>query len=310
MKKDVSAHVKYLISNEQDVAWGMVVTTAGSQNIEPGTPYPSPNHPGRYLFSTRNGRILTEYQLVYISRGRGYFASSSQKETEIHEGLVFLLFPGEWHTYYPDPQTGWHESWIGFTGRNMDKRVEAGFFHTNKPIFNVGIQEDILTLFKRAVGVSCEQRAGYQQMLAGIVNLLVGLIYSGDRQNAFEDIKVTNQINRAKIIMQENIGQNLSCEEIAEQVGMGYSWFRRVFKEYTGFAPAQYMKELKINTAKELLTNTPMSCQEIAYETGFETASYFNAVFRQKIKMTPGQYRAMTQGSFLMQYSQDKDLRE
>ena len=288
--------VKYLMSNEQDAAWGLVVTTAGHQDIAPEAPYPSANHPARYLFSTGMGRVLPEYQLVYISRGGGRFASSSQKETGIGEGTVFLLFPGEWHTYRPDPETGWHESWVGFTGVNMDNRVDAGFFSREKPLFNVGIREDILNAFKQAVAVSREQKAGYQQMLGGIVNLLLGLVYSGDRQGAFEGMKVADRIDRAKIIMQEHVGRSRPCEEIAREVGMGYSWFRRIFKEYTGFAPAQYILELKIGKAKELLTHTALSCQEIAYETGFETPSYFNTAFRKRVRMTPKAYRAMTQG--------------
>ena len=88
------SHVKYLMSNDQDMLWGMVVTTAGHQNIPPQAEYPSRNHPTRYLFSTEKGRVLNEYQLVYITRGRGQFVSTRQKECEIREGDMFLLFPG------------------------------------------------------------------------------------------------------------------------------------------------------------------------------------------------------------------------
>ena len=57
------SHVKYLMSNDQDMLWGMVVTTAGHQNIPPQAEYPSRNHPTRYLFSTEKGRVLNEYQV-------------------------------------------------------------------------------------------------------------------------------------------------------------------------------------------------------------------------------------------------------
>lgn len=206
--------------------------------------------------------------------------------------MFFLLFPGEWHTYGPDPATGWHESWIGFSGINIDNRVEAGFFAPSKPLFHIGIQEDVLDLFKKALKVSKEQRAGYQQMLGGIVNLLLGIAYSGDRQAGFEDVQVVNRINRAKIIMHEHIDSELSCEEIALSVGMGYSWFRRIFKDYTGFSPARYKLEIKIGKAKELLAHTNLSSQEVAYQTGFESPSYFNRAFKKITGQTPRDYRA------------------
>lgn len=116
---------------------------------------------------------------------------------------------------------------------------------------------------------------------------------------AFRDKNIDGQIAKAKILMQENIEQNLPGEAIARQIGMGYSWFRRIFKEYTGFAPNQYMQELKISKSKELLTNSEMNCQQIAYAVGFETPSYFNIVFKKKTGMTPSKYREFTQGSLL-----------
>ena len=293
------SHVKYLMSNDQDMLWGMVVTTAGHQNIPPQAEYPSRNHPTRYLFSTEKGRVLNEYQLVYITRGRGQFVSTRQKECEIREGDMFLLFPGEWHNYRPDPHTGWHESWVGFKGPDIEKRVAARFFVREKAVFSIGIHEEIYHLYRWAATVAQQQGSGHQQILAGIVNLLLGFAYSEDRQMAFRDKNIDGQIAKAKILMQENIEQNLPGEAIARQIGMGYSWFRRIFKEYTGFAPNQYMQELKISKSKELLTNSEMNCQQIAYAVGFETPSYFNIVFKKKTGMTPSKYREFTQGSLL-----------
>lgn len=63
---ETSAHIKYLLANEQDNRWGVVVTTTGYQIIEPQTSYPPSNHPVRYLFSVEKGRLLNEYQLIYI----------------------------------------------------------------------------------------------------------------------------------------------------------------------------------------------------------------------------------------------------
>ena len=41
---------------------------------------------------------------------------------------MFLLFPGEWHTYTPDKETGWNEYWIGFDGKIMENWEKNGFF--------------------------------------------------------------------------------------------------------------------------------------------------------------------------------------
>ncbi len=291
MAQSEKENVKYLIANKQDMAWGMVITTVGHQNIEAGADYPSVNHPSNYLFSTGRGRVLNEYQLVYISRGKGWFQSRSISKTEIQEGTFFILFPGEWHNYYPAPDTGWCESWIGFYGTNMDNRRNNGFFKPNQPIFNAGIQDEILALYKKAVRISQEQHTGYQQMLAGIVNFLLGIAYSENRRMTFEEMKISNTINKAKIFIQEHASENISCEMIADSVGMSYSRFRRVFKDYTGLAPAQYIKKVRLNKARDLLVHTALSCQEIAYSLGFESPAYFNTVFKKEQGMPPNEYR-------------------
>jgi AraC-like DNA-binding protein len=77
---------------------------------------------------------------------------------------------------------------------------------------------------------------------------------------------------------------------------MGYSNFRRIFKEYTGFPPAKYIQEVRIGKAKEALTNSSKPVKQIAYEMGYENEDYFFTVFRRVTGMTPVRYRALTQG--------------
>jgi AraC-like DNA-binding protein len=292
-------HIKYLIASEQDASWGLTINTVGYQHILSGIPYPPANHPTRYLFSTQKGRVLDEYQLLYLSRGKGFFTSLNCKRTEIHAGHFFLLFPGEWHSYEPLKDCGWDEYWIGFEGINMNNRIQSGFFNQNKPIFNAGINDEIVLLYKQAILIAQEQKPGFQQLLAGIVNYLLGLAYSRDKLNALENLQVANQINQAKIIMLDSYTQNVKPENIANQLNMSYSWFRRVFKQYTGFSPSQYVQELRLQKSKDLLTHSTKSIKEIAYDSGFENSDYFCAAFRKKIGSTPKMYRDFTQGKNL-----------
>jgi AraC-like DNA-binding protein len=288
------ASVKYLLESDQDVLWGLTVNTVGFQSIEPNTVYPTRNHPKQYLFSIEKGRVLSEYQLLYITRGKGTFVSQSCKQTEIKAGNMFFLFPGEWHNFSPDKETGWNHYWIGFKGKNMDNRYENGFFNKQKPIFNIGFDEEITALYNRAIEIAQKQKAGFQQMLAGIVNHLLGFTYSLDKQLFFDDLGITNKIDQAKNIMSENLQLGISPERIAEKVYMSYSWFRKNFKEYTGYTPKQYLLELKIKKSKELLTNTNLLLKEIAFAVGYDNLEHFCTSFKKNTKMTPISYRDST----------------
>ena len=291
---DKNLYCRYLMESEQDALWGLTVSTAGKQRIEPGEPYPPREHPMRYLFSAERGRVLDEYQLLYLAQGRGTFASASCRRTTLTAGHMFLLFPGEWHTYRPDPATGWEEYWIGFRGENIDNRVRHGFFDRANPIFRVGVVDEVATLYNQAIGVAREQKAGFQQMLAGIVNHLLGLAFSLHKHAGFEHTRTADCINQAKIFFAEHFADDIRPEAMAQRLNLSYTSFRRYFKEYTGFAPSQYIHELRIRHAKALLTNTRFSIKEIAFACGFNNPEYFFTAFKSKTRLTPLEYRKKT----------------
>lgn len=173
-----SIHIKYLPASKQDIKWGLIINTVGYQQIRPMQTYPPQNHPANYIFSIQKGRVLDEYQLVYITRGSGCFCSDSCSEINIQEGKMFMLFPGEWHDYHPNPETGWDEYWIGFKGINIENLQRNEFFNKQKPVFDVGVQEDIVHLYKQAIFIAREQDTCFQQLLSGIVERLLGYAYA------------------------------------------------------------------------------------------------------------------------------------
>lgn len=281
----------YLLSNDQDIHWGLTVSTVGYQHIAPGEAYPPKGHPQAYSFQAGRGRVLDEYQFVYISRGRGVFESKSFGQATVGEGDMFLLFPGEWHSYQPDETTGWDEYWIGFKGLNIDSRVSNGFFLPREPIFHVGLSEDIVRLYRNAIAIASEQSIGFQQMLGGVANMLQGYAFALNRHNTFEDQQAVEAIHKAKIIMTEKFGQKIGPTDVADAINMGYSKFRRLFKEYTGYAPLQYLQELRLQRSKQLLVGTELTLTEIADRVGYDNADYFSAAFKKKNHITPANFR-------------------
>ena len=287
-------HLKYLVAAPADLLWGTAINSVGFQEVGPGEPYPPSNHPSRYLFSEERGRVLEEYQLLYITKGQGTFRSQSLPHpVRVKAGTLFLLFPGEWHSYKPDPQTGWKEYWIGFKGSQMDSWVNNGFFSPRNPVWHVGLKSDIVALYNDAIDTASKQESGFQQRLGGLVSHLMSLARFYNRNEAFSE--VADQINRAKILISDQF-RTITPESLADQLYMGYSNFRRIFKEYTGFAPAKYIQEVRMNRVKEALTNTTLTVKQIAFDMGYENEDYFFTAFRRLTGMTPAQYREMTQG--------------
>lgn len=284
---------KYMLANDRDALWGLTVTTIGHEKIEPGDPYPTRGHADGYYFELDKGRTLNEYQLLYNPEGEGIFSSAHVKNARLREGDMFLLFPGEWHSYHPLSNRGWTSYWIGFKGRNMDDRVQSGFLSPQKPIYHVGYSDSIIRLYKQAYEAALEEAAYSQQLMAGIVNHLIGMMYSLERNI---ELKSRNQahvemISRAQLRIRESLETPLSIQQVAEELGVSYSNFRKLFKEHTGLSPAIYQQDLKLQRAKELLSTTDMSIKEIAYQLNFESPDYFSAKFKIKTGRRPSELR-------------------
>ena len=279
---------KYLLANERDALWGLTISTVGYEEIIPGDPYPTKGHADGYYFNIEKGRVLNEYQLLYNPEGEGVFRSASCEETRLKAGDMFLLFPGEWHSYHPLPQTGWKSYWIGFKGKNMDDRVKAGFLTPEKPVYHVGYSSDIERLYRSAYEQATKEEAYSQQLMAGIVNHLIGMMYSLERNIELSKNQThVDMINRARLRIREALESDLTIQQVAEDLGVSYSNFRKLFKEFTGLSPATYQQELRLMRAKELLSTTDLTVKEIAYRLNFESPDYFSAKFKAKMGCKP-----------------------
>jgi AraC-like DNA-binding protein len=178
----------------------------------------------------------------------------------------------------------------------MDAWVRDGFFNKEEPVWNVGIRSEIVSLYQSAIDTAKDQEALFQQSLGGIVAHLVSLARFYKRNEAFSEVAC--QMNRAKILIADQF-RTITPESLAQQLNMGYSNFRRIFKEYTGFSPAKYIQEVRMNKVKEAITHTANPIKQIAYEMGFENEDYFFTAFRRVTGLTPVQYRELTQGKSL-----------
>ena len=285
--------LKYLVTNEQDLLWGITVTTVGLHQIKKDFEVypPKAGHPTKYYFHSKEGRVLDEFQLVYITQGSGKFHTSKTKTVDVKEGDIMLIMPGLWHSYAPNKKTGWNEYWIGFKGEVMDLRARNGFLNLENGIFKVGMRDEMVNLYQQAINVATTESTAYQQVLAGIANLLLGLAMAYDKEQQFENYTVL-QMTKAKMIIRENIYSKITPEEIANTLNMSYSWFRKTFKEFTGLSPASYMQKLKLQAAKDSLISTNHSIKEIAYNLHYDNSEHFSTQFKKHVGSSPKDLRA------------------
>ncbi len=290
-------YVKYLTYSEGDSDWGLVCTVAGYTNINKGETYPKLNHPMDYMFNWEKGRVIFEYQLLYIVKGEGLFESNETGTIKVKQGSVILLFPDVWHRYKPNFETGWEEHYIGFKGKIVDQWVKKKLFVPSHPIFQIGINHDIETFFQMTFSSVKDEKAGYQQAVSGLIMALITQISAISKNINVGGSAIDAIIANSKLLMQKKLKEEINIAQLAIEMGVGYSWFRKTFKEYTGISPLQYILQLRIQASKILLVSSNLLIKEIAYELGFESAFYFSRIFKLKCGITAEEYRKKSRGN-------------
>jgi AraC-like DNA-binding protein len=291
MKSSAAAFYRYFPISRRDRNWGLYITTIGEARIAPHTHYPPSGHPRGFAFDWQHGRILDCFAFLYISSGCGKFEAKPNLSLPLAPGHAFLLFPQVWHRYTPEPETGWQEHWIGFDGETARSWLRHRFISPKKPVLKINAEDTVLATFSRMMQAVQANRPALQQILAGATANLLGLFYSAQQAQPVAETHHVNAVELAIGRLQNEYGSDLNMRLLAQELGVSYSWFRGQFSAHTGLGPHQYLLELRLVRARSLLAETDLPVKEIALRTGFEDEHYFSRLFRQKLNLTPGQWR-------------------
>jgi AraC-like DNA-binding protein len=286
----LKAFSRYIPESEDARRWGIVVTDLGYTRIPAGTAYPPGQHPAAYQISPVAGRILSEYQIVFISEGAGTFWSETSGKISLTAGSAFLLFPHIRHRYEPLPQTGWNESWIGFSGDQADRLINE-FFDPKHPVIQVGTNSNLSDLFANACDLARHEAFGFRPIIAAKTMEVLAHVHSLSLGETLRSPRNEDLLRKACSLLHESLRHKFDFVIYAQQQGLSYSSFRRLFKDHTGLPPHQYLLELRIRKARSLLTTTTLSVESIADEVGFDSSFYFSRCFKQRTGLAPRNFR-------------------
>lgn len=91
-----------------------------------------------------------------------------------------------------------------------------------------------------------------------------------------------------------HLSDPLSVEAMADRANLSVSRFSFLFKQRYGTSPYQYLLQMRIHHAKELLTNTELNHESISDYCGFADLHHFSKIFKQRTGTSPGEHRKTT----------------
>ncbi|MFC5530627.1 response regulator transcription factor [Cohnella yongneupensis] len=103
---------------------------------------------------------------------------------------------------------------------------------------------------------------------------------------------LSESVRDALTYMEEHIERTVTLREVADHVHLNASYFSVLFKEQLKMTFSEFVARTKLQKAKEMLLTTKLPISEIAERVGYQTAKYFNKVFKEYEGQSPGQYRS------------------
>lgn len=240
-----------------------------------------------------------EYELTYIIKGSGYRLVGNSYEY-FNEGDLVLLGSNLPHTWTSKKQKGLKSEAIviQFSNEFISSFLSI---HEGIPIRKMlefaarGIRFENNETWHNQLLQITESR-GMERILK-LIRVLDDLsrepihMISSNTFHIIVSKKNEMRINKVCLYIQDHFMGKISLKEVADLIHLTESNFCKFFKKATGKTYSDYINEMRINEAARLLLQTEKTINQISYECGFETLSYFNRVFLNKKRKTPSTFR-------------------
>ena len=213
------------------------------------------NFYGRAHFATAR-TDKESYLLFYTLSGSGLIEQNDQR-VELPAGSALLLNCRTPQSYCTAPgQDHWHHYWVHLDGAGAE--------------------------WEHGAAAQIEICLALHRMLA----LMARQLLAGDESRSNRTL-----IEQAAEYIRQHYAEPLSLDSLLAQTPVSKSWFLRLFRQYMGTTPYNFLLSTRITRAKELLVLTDFSVCEIAHQVGFGDESNFSTRFTAMVGQSPQQYR-------------------
>lgn len=240
------------------------------------------------------GRV--DCQLIYIAGGKGWFRFGEQM-TEVHAGHLVVYAPGQPQHYKYYAKDGVEAYWLHFTGYAAVEHLRR-FGLLDREVHAAGLIDEAAALYKKIIQELNANRPFRDAMTSAYLLELLAL-FGRRLQSASDRGKADRHADMNRIVewMHEKYNQNLVMADLAQACSLSLYRFIHKFKEATGTTPANYLKHIRMNEAKKLLTETSLHVKEVASIVGYDNPLYFSRVFGSTVGMPPSRYKERFQGA-------------
>ncbi len=252
------------------------------------------------------------FEMVYIKKGHAVFEISGYPAA-IGPNDIIIIKPNQPHKFIVKSETGCEFIVLSFKFEsknnhefselsledflNFVSSKESGAFIRLK----VSQKNEIIVLLNRILKEKESEELG-SEFLNYLMVLELFVLISRALKMEWEDSikgkspKLKELIETSVKYIDNNFERDISVGNVARYVFLSSSYFTRAFKEEMGISPINYLHKVRVDRAKELLSDTELKISDIALSVGFSNQQRFNEIFKKYTKLTPMHYRKEMRG--------------
>lgn len=228
---------------------------------------------------------------LHTEEGEG-IVELDEKKFILKKSQGILILPHVPHRYYKRGTGEWKTAYFTFGGALLKDILVLlkikEYVYMEDPTYS-------MDPFINALFASMEFQKEYEAEIASghIYNFLMLLkIYMNTHQK--EEAMYISVVKPLAMYLEENYMNEITNQDIVDQVHYSIQYTTKLFKNIYNVSPYQYLQEVRIRKAKELLVNEPgLSISAIGEKIGFNDTSYFISQFKRSEKLTPKAFRKL-----------------
>ena len=244
-----------------------------------------------YFFKGNN--VRDNYVIHYIQKGKGTFSSANHPSVSLKAGDVFILPKGVPCFYQADGKDPWSYFWLGLSGIKIKAMLSGSILASKNYLRQVqGSQfyQSLQKLFDAAHSPSSLTNDILIEALLYFTFYNLNIEYPAKRR---KNSKIKDdQLKTATTYLRQNFSNSsLSIIDLCNKLDLSRSYLYILFKNNMGLSPQQFLINLRIEQAKEYLTDTEKNIQEITRMVGYNDEFVFSKAFKRYSGFSPKLYR-------------------
>ena len=228
------------------------------------------------------------YEIIYYKNCAGSCNINGMKY-EITESCLFLLTPDDYHKIEAKNTNESYSIIISFSESLIDQALLGELGFCARAYYSP--TDKTVAMLLELIKIYNENSAHRILKLNSYFNIILSDVLENADKIGESGALLSDTVRCAMAIVLSDISAEHSMAEIADTVGLNYSYFSDLFHKQTGKTFKDWISEIRIEHAKRLLEETSESVLKILYDSGYNTPSQFFKVFKKKTGISPEEYR-------------------